>query len=508
MIDCDRLEYIVVKYSWYCHICFEGMSEDRKLTAMLITLRTLRLLLLFIILPLIFSAFPWVIWSTSLSRAGSLIDNGLTWSQPHFADSIPSVSDEQALEAALRYLQVATYWRPDDPQAYRLAGWIYMAQKDWLNAADSFTKAWNLQPNSLLYSWERGLAFEQMIKELANMPIMPVNLGASNEQLRCIPITVDVWVPKENTAFLFDFTVNSYKSLSESSQVILQIWVRSPEYGWNDGVLFFQRRATASEVESDGMVDWVSLSSFAGKKVSLTLDVKFSDSGADELEHWGCQWKRVILTTQRAAEYVVRLPYSQMLASWLGVGYDYDVMLAAGDSERKIGNYREALRWYERALLLQDGKKIDEFPIDINVSSLLLLESFVSDTFWMPCSWCNNTIGRWTISNGYLEIILDEATDRRDAMSVLGIFNADSSNYDEGLIRLRGEPGTIITIEIETENGRFRPFNYTLTPVDWEIWSFQIEEQKIYSIIIGVGELENSMSSGMQRLFVDWIALR
>lgn len=473
---------------------------------MLKTLRTLRLLLLFIILALVFAAFPRVIWSISLARAGSLMDQGLIWSQPRFADSIPSVSDEQALEAALRHLQVATYWRPDDPQAYRLAGWIYMAQKDWLHAADSFTEAWNLQPNSLLYSWERGLAFEQMMKELANMPIIPVNLGVSNEQLHCIPITVDVWVPKENTALLLDFTVNSYKSLPESSQVILRILVSSPEYGWNDSVLFFQRRATASEVESDGMVDWVDLSSFAGRKVSLTLDVKFSDSGANDLGSQGCQWKRVILTTQRAAEYVVRRPYSQMIASWLGVGYD--VMLAKGDIERKIGNYREALRSYERALLLQDNKKIDEFPTDIDVSSLLRLESFVNETFWKLCPWCDNTIGRWTISNGLLEVTLEETIDRRDHIGVLGIFNADSSDYEEGLIRLKGSPGTIVTIEIETENRRFRPFNYTLAPVDWEIWSFQLEGKKIYSIIIGIGELENSMRSGKQRLLVDWIALR
>jgi tetratricopeptide (TPR) repeat protein len=434
------------------------------------------------------------------------MDQGLIWSQPRFADSIPSVSDEQALEAALRHLQVATYWRPDDPQAYRLAGWIYMAQKDWLRAADSFTEAWNLQPNSLLYSWERGLAFEQMMKELANMPIIPVNLGVSNEQLHCIPITVDVWVPKENTALLLDFTVNSYKSLPESSQVILRILVSSPEYGWNDSVLFFQRRATANEVESDGMVDWVDLSSFAGRKVSVTLDVKFSDSGANDLVSQGCQWKRVILTTQRAAEYVVRRPYSQMIASWLGVGYD--VILAKGDIERKIGNYREALRWYERALLLQDNKKIDEFPTDIDVSSLLRLESFVNETFWKLCPWCDNTIGRWTISNGLLEVTLEETIDRRDHIGVLGIFNADSSDYEEGLIRLKGSPGTIVTIEIETENRRFRPFNYTLAPVDWEIWSFQLEGKKIYSIIIGIGELENSMRSGKQRLLVDWIALR
>jgi hypothetical protein len=195
-----------------------------------------------------------------------------------------------------------------------------------------------------------------------------------------------------------------------------------------------------------------------------------------------------------------------MIASWLGVGYD--VMLAKGDIERKIGNYREALRWYERALLLQDNKKIDEFPTDIDVSSLLRLESFVNETFWKLCSWCDNTIGRWTISNGLLEVTLEETIDRRDHIGVLGIFNADSSDYEEGLIRLKGSPGTIVTIEIETENRRFRPFNYTLAPVDWEIWSFQLEGKKIYSIIIGIGELENSMRSGKQRLLVDWIALR
>ncbi len=474
---------------------------------MLINPRIIRILLLFTILALILAAFPWVIWSISLATAGSLIDKGLTWSQPRFADSIPSVSDERALKDALRHLQVATYWKPDDPQAYRLAGWIYMAQEDWLNAADSFTKAWMLQPNSLMYSWERGLAFEQMVKELDNMPIIPINLTDSNRQLRCIPITVDFWVPKENTALLFDFTVNSYESLSELSQVILQIWVRSLEYGRNDDVLFFQRHATVGEVESDGIIDWVSLSTFADKKVSLTLDVKFSDSGANDLEHRGCQWKYVILTTQRAAEYAVRLPYSQMFTSWLGIG-GYDVMIAAGDSERGIGNYRGALRWYERTLLLQDNKKFDEFPIDIDVSSLLRLESFVSDTFWKLCPWCNNTIGSWTISSGFLEITLDETIDRRDAMSVLGIFNTDSFDYEEGLIRLKGSPGTIITIEIETENGRFRPFNYTLAPVEWEIWPFQLKGQKIYSIIIGIGELENSMHSGKQHLLVDWIALR
>src|SRR3712207_5779699 len=84
---------------------------------------------------------PTIMRTYYVTRAEELLEAGLRWPNPRLVDSLPSSVDDQALEGALSELKAAIRWAPDSPQAYRFAGQVYAARKDWAKAAEAFDHA-------------------------------------------------------------------------------------------------------------------------------------------------------------------------------------------------------------------------------------------------------------------------------------------------------------------------------------------------------------------------------
>jgi hypothetical protein len=76
------------------------------------------------------------------------------------------------------------------------------------------------------------------------------------------------------------------------------------------------------------------------------------------------------------------------------------------------------------------------------------------------------------------------------------------------LLRLKGELGTLLTVEIVVDSGRTRPLNYQPVPQDWDVWIIPIQGNVLNEILIGIGELEPVLTPLEYHLSIDWTALR
>ena len=180
-------------------------------------------------------------------------------------------------------------------------------------------------------------------------------------------------------------------------------------------------------------------------------------------------------------------------------------LIQIGEEFQKEGMYTLAMRLYQAAGV---GRKIDFFDPFLDLSSLIVLESFVSTNRWLPCPWCENVEGRFEVSTGILEVSYSNNLAYRDGFGYLFIPNLFIGNHKELLLRLKGEPGALLTMEIVVDGERSRPLNYQPLPQDWEIWAVPIQGDVLNEILIGIGELEPVLTPLEYHLFIDWIALR
>jgi len=98
--------------------------------------------------------------------------------------------------------------------------------------------------------------------------------------------------------------------------------------------------------------------------------------------------------------------------------------------------------------------------------------------------------------------------EKRDGFAYFSRPDVLISNYKELLLRLKGESGTLLTVEIVVDGNRSRPLNYQPVPADWDIWAIPIQGNVLNEILIGIGELEPVLAPLEYHLSIDWIALR
>lgn len=114
-----------------------------------------------LVLVMLYFAAPYMLWSYTLYRAGRMVDRALEWPEEQRADRLPELRDPGAAEQALGYLAAAMRWRPDNPQAYRYASYIYAARHDWSAATNEIERARAIAPRNQLITWESALVYEQ-----------------------------------------------------------------------------------------------------------------------------------------------------------------------------------------------------------------------------------------------------------------------------------------------------------------------------------------------------------
>lgn len=145
---------------------------------------------------------------------------------------------------------------------------------------------------------------------------------------------------------------------------------------------------------------------------------------------------------------------------------------------------------------------------DFQHGQLFVLESFASASAWRPCPWCENTAGHFGVNEGVLEMSYRNTPEKRSGFAFLSVPNVPVGDFSQLLLRIKGEPGTLLTMEIVVDGERSRPFNYQPVPEEWNVWTLPINGGVLNEILIGIGELEPMLMPEEYRLLIDWIALR
>jgi hypothetical protein len=306
---------------------------------------------------------PTIWWAYNVEKAGALMDQGMAWPDPRLSDSLPTVTDDAALDAALGHLAAAKRWRPTHYHAYRLVGQIYLAKGDWLRAVENYHIAQALDPKQPLLGWEAGLAYEQMLAVVDGAPNTPIR-----DQLLAGQITVpsyDVstpfcnergrvscyvaatefaqpyaglpgtWalrlpvlfqhppaqveqrfvVPADQPALRFVLGLDPGLRTAGSDGATFRIWV-TPIGGSIQ--LIYEGTLDARTARQGWLGGWANLSPWAGQEVTLRLGTDSGPAG-DATADW-VGWGDLAFTTVEAARYAAAAPLANMQSAWSQAG--------------------------------------------------------------------------------------------------------------------------------------------------------------------------------------------
>lgn len=334
---------------------------------------------------------PLLLWAYNVEQAGALIDQGMAWPEPRMSDSIATVQDAQALDAALGHLAAAAAWRPDDAYAHRLAGQIYMARGDWSRAAAALEQARTRAPDNPLSDWEAGLAYEHMLRAIEQAPRISLmeafahggvsapgtlvrslycnDTGASscyfglgeyaqgfaetNQPAQTYPVLFlhapaqlkqSVTVPAEATALDFVVGLDPVARTWASDGATFRVWVEQPAVA---PILVYERTITPSLASEGWLYGSADLSRWAKQPITLVLETGAGPAG-DVADDW-YGWAEVALTLPDRLHSSIPEVRRRMQAAWRAGGFGYSALVERGKQARAAGRLDEAQRWFQRA---------------------------------------------------------------------------------------------------------------------------------------------------------------
>lgn len=350
---------------------------------------------LVVLLVVGYVAGPWMFWAYNIDRARNAMDGGLVWKEPREVDSLPAQRDANALDQALAHLAAAKRWRSGNAYAFRLAGQVYAAREQWVNAANELEQAQALQPNDRLLAWERALVYEQMAQVVAaapsdnilaalvsgtiQTPDQPVDtVYCQNGQSQTCYVSLDTYTqpyaalpdgPDLTTDVLFmhpPASVSVTRTVDEevsalsflmgldpgvrnwrSDGATFQVWLTTSDGSSN---LVYEHRLDPNTAKRGWVPGAVDLSRWRGQQVTLELRTTGGPAG-DVQDDWYA-WGNVVLTTPSSANLALQAPKQRVMDQWQRLEYSHATMLTYADSSFERREYRQTVRWYKRALML------------------------------------------------------------------------------------------------------------------------------------------------------------
>jgi hypothetical protein len=115
---------------------------------------------------------PRIMWWYHTNQAGLLLKTGLAWGDNRTPDSLPTLKNEQQVQAAIAHLMEATRWRPDHLFAYTQLGWGYAALGDNHKALSSLNQAQLISPRNPLPALASLPLIEQSLAKQATDPAL------------------------------------------------------------------------------------------------------------------------------------------------------------------------------------------------------------------------------------------------------------------------------------------------------------------------------------------------
>ena len=474
--------------------------------------------------------------------------------------------DSQALAAqALGRFQAAVQTDPANFQAHRWLGRAALLLDRPGDAVAAFSAAVRLRPHNPLGWWDLGLAYERLApppaliwgsgpeEEPALSPdelSRPILIDQTSSPPRRIPaVGMEVpavessagaplpvwgyarwplpdapggwpgwWVPAKpvprNVLFAAVPATVTFRVSLPVTPTALVFWMgmdpalQAPQ---GDGVVYrvevegrevFSHTLRPEEARAGWWPARADLTPWAGRTVRLTLTLDPGSAG-DTNGDWA-GWGDVQVVEAVRAEEVLASADQRAVAAWREGGISAQQLIEAGKERQRKGQYVDAIRLYRAAGI--EGR-IDTFEPDVPFSPVII-DSFVGPGTWLPCHWCENVDGRFETHDSILEMSYKNNLEKRDGFAYFARPDVLISNYKELLLRLKGESGTLLTVEIVVDGNRSRPLNYQPVPADWDIWAVPIQGNILNEILIGIGELEPVLAPLEYHLSIDWIALR
>ena len=357
---------------------------------------TFRWLLAIVVLAvLLFLAFqalrPFVLWAVNVELAGRQLEVALAWPDPRRVGDLPQVRDAAALAQARAHLSAAIEQRPNEPHAHRLSGQSYLAEGDWLRAAEALDRAHELAPRHPLIAWEVGLAYEQLEQLVFSAPHEKLLSAVAAGQLKApaqainTPFCRDqeltscyigqstftqplaawpegpeltapvlflhspaqvkhsVTISAEQPALYFLLGLDPAVREWGTDGAVFQVWIETPQ----EATLAYEQAVDHETARRGWVPDWVDLSPWAGQRVTLVLGTAAGAAGNGNADWFG--WGELKLTTIEAARYAVLAPSIHKQNAWQSANLTAEQLMGRGDEAQSRNRPDEAFSWYKRA---------------------------------------------------------------------------------------------------------------------------------------------------------------
>lgn len=125
---------------------------------------------------------PLAFWTWHIHQAGVLMDESVTWPEPHYSDALPQLQNPPLLTTVRGHLKQARRWRPNHFHAHRMEAVTHMAQGNWLDAEVAIEAAVADAVRNPLVQFDRVLIHEQMMDHLAAHPGQGVWQAVQDQQ--------------------------------------------------------------------------------------------------------------------------------------------------------------------------------------------------------------------------------------------------------------------------------------------------------------------------------------
>ncbi|MDF1515133.1 MAG: hypothetical protein P1S60_15085 [Anaerolineae bacterium] len=189
---------------------------------------------------------------------------------------------------------------------------------------------------------------------------------------------------------------------------------------------------------------------------------------------------------------------------WVESGRTSSEYIALAQTAGQKQFFAESLLWYRRASQIMVQRDYRE----IQGEDYVFLDNFTTLVGWIPCAWCDNAPGQFQVKEGVIEMSYVNRVDIRDVYAWLMMPDVAIGDFEELLIRLRGQPGTLVTIEVREDIGTHRPYNYVPAPNKWETWPISIQGDVLRSVYVSIAEPMTQTMPMQYVLWLDWIAIR
>lgn len=217
----------------------------------------------------------------------------------------------------------------------------------------------------------------------------------------------------------------------------------------------------------------------------------------------GFAYEALMINCERSADCLSSGVYrNEMIAAWKQAGLRSEDFYESGDELRRVLDFSSANEWYQRGSSLNSDHKDD---IILQEDDITIIEDFKTLTFWKPCDWCDNVEGEFIATDGILTVTYVNDMDERDMFGYRMLQKVPLNGYEDLILKVKGEPGTLLTLEAVIDKERERYVNYRSIQSDWEVLSLPISGEVLSEVTIFISEYQNRLDYEQYKLYVDWI---